>query len=125
MSIKLQKTIRGETKLVYCSKCGTLNPDTAINCSNCGAPLPSAENKFYSRYERRRYYREQYGYGHRGSGIGLLIAGLFIVLIGVAALSGFTAFWNYFWPIVLVLIGVWVLALGLRHNRRYRQAPPP
>ena len=24
--------------MVYCTKCGTLNPDTAINCSNCGTP---------------------------------------------------------------------------------------
>ena len=25
--------------MVYCSKCGIKNPDNAINCSKCGAPL--------------------------------------------------------------------------------------
>ena len=34
-----------------------------------------------------------------------LIAGLFIIIIGIAALTGFALFWTYFWPIVLVLIG--------------------
>ena len=48
-----------------------------------------------------------------GGGIGLLIIGLFIILIGLAAFAGFTAFWNYFWPIVLVLVGIWILVLGL------------
>ena len=57
----------------------------------------------------------------RGGGIGLLIAGLFIILIGLAAFAGFTAFWNYFWPIVIILVGVWILVLGLRRNRRHDQ----
>ena len=111
--------------MVYCTKCGTLNPDSATNCSNCGAPLSGPENRPYSGYERQRYYRENYGYSRRGGGVGLLIAGLFIILIGLAAFAGFTAFWNYFWPIVLILVGVWILVLGLRRNRRYNQTPPP
>ncbi|HEX7482685.1 MAG TPA: zinc ribbon domain-containing protein [Candidatus Bathyarchaeia archaeon] len=111
--------------MVYCTKCGTLNPDTAINCSNCGAPLFATESRPYSRYERRRYYRENYGYSRgSGGGIGLPIIGLFIILIGLAAFAGFTAFWNYFWPIVLVLVGVWILVLGLRHNRRHNSTSP-
>jgi len=111
--------------MVYCSRCGTLNTDTTMTCSNCGAPLSGSENRPYSRIERRRYYRENYGYSRGGGGIGLLIIGLFIILIGIAALAGFTAFWNYFWPIVLVLVGIWILILGLRYNRRYNQTPPP
>ena len=71
--------------MVYCTKCGTLNPDTATACSNCGAPL-SVENRPYTRYDRRRYYEEGYGYRRRGNGLGLLIAGLFILLLGLAAL---------------------------------------
>jgi fatty acid desaturase len=111
--------------LVYCSRCGTLNPDTIITCSNCGAPLSVSENRSYSRFERRKYYRENYGSSRGGGGIGLLIIGLFIILMGLAAFAGFTAFWNYFWPIVLVLVGVWILVIGLRHNRRYNQSTTP
>ena len=111
--------------MVYCSKCGTLNPDIALNCSNCGAPLFAPENRPFSRYERRRYYRANYGYSQGGGGgIGLLLIGLFIILVGLAAFGGFTAFWNYFWPILLVMVGVWILALALRRNRRYNQTPP-
>ena len=110
--------------MVYCTKCGTLNPDGSNNCSNCGSPL-SVENKPYTRYERRRHYEEGYGYRHRGNGVGLLIAGLFILLLGLAALSGsLSVFWQYFWPVVLVLIGVWLLLWGLRRNRRHSQTPP-
>ncbi|MCL5876274.1 MAG: hypothetical protein M1540_00480 [Candidatus Bathyarchaeota archaeon] len=110
--------------MVYCTRCGTLNPDANNNCSNCGAPLIAAEQtaRPYT-YEHQRNV-EGYRRSHGGSGIGLLIAGLFIVIIGVAALTGFTAFWAYFWPIMLILIGLWVLLLGLRRNRRYRQPPP-
>ena len=115
-----------ENKMVYCTRCGTQNPDTALNCSNCGAPLVAPEARPYTRHEWRRYYEDQYGYRyrHHGSGIGLLIAGLFIILIGLAAIFNFSMFWNYFWPLVLVLIGVWLLMWGLRRNRRYNQAPP-
>ena len=74
--------------MVYCAKCGTLNPDTATACSNCGPPLLIAENRPYSRYERRRYYEEQYDYRYRGNGIGLVIAGLFVLILGIAGLLG-------------------------------------
>lgn len=106
--------------MVYCTKCGTLNPDTAVNCSNCGAPLYANENRPYSRFERRRYYEEQYGYHHRGNGFGLLIAGLFVLVLGLAAIFGsISLFFRYFWPVVLILIGLWLLLWGLRRNRRY------
>lgn len=128
LSTHQHKSIHKEKiHLVYCTKCGTQNPDTAINCSNCGAPLYSGEARPYNQpYEHRRTYNYQYRYQrHGGEGIGLLIAGLFILIIGLAALTGFTMFWTYFWPLVIILIGVWIIILGLRRNRRYRQAPPP
>ncbi len=125
MSLMPLKGILRRNSLVYCSRCGTLNPDTSTNCSNCGAPLAPVENRPFSRYERRRYYQEQYGYRHQGNGIGLLIAGLFILVLGLAALTGsWAVFWQYFWPIVLILIGVWLLSWGLRRNRRNSQTPP-
>lgn len=112
--------------MVYCTKCGTQNPDTATNCSNCGAPLYSGEARPYTPpYEQWRH--RDYEYRHRrhgGEGFGMLIAGLFIIIIGLAALTGFTLFWVYFWPLVIILIGVWIIFVGLRRNRRYRQPPP-
>jgi hypothetical protein len=123
----LSKVLARRNRLVYCTRCGTLNPDTNINCSNCGAPLYGAgvEYRPYSRREYRHYYDDRYQRHHRGGGFGLLIAGIFIIIIGLAALTGFTAFWSYFWPLVLVLIGLWILLIGLRRNRRYRQPSPP
>jgi hypothetical protein len=111
--------------MVYCTRCGTQNLDTAANCSNCGAPLlgAGAESRPYTRHEYRQYYAGEYSNRHHGSGFGLLIAGLFIIIFGLAVLLKFDI-WSYFWPIILVLIGVWILMLGLRRNRRYRQAPP-
>ena len=111
--------------MVYCIRCGTLNSDSDTNCSNCGAPLVTerTQNAPYTRYEYRRY-NDRYRH-HGGGGLGLLIVGVFIVIIGIAALVGFTTFWSYFWPIVLILIGLWVLILGLRRNRRFRQASSP
>lgn len=113
--------------MVYCTRCGNQNPDSANSCANCGAPLfgAGAESRHYSRREYRHYYGNVYHRKHNSSGIGLLIAGLFIIVIGLAALTGFSAFWNYFWPIVLVLLGVWILLLGLRRNRRYSQSTLP
>ena len=112
--------------MVYCSRCGTLNPDTATNCSNCGAPLSTANAQhppYDWRDQRRQYYRERYGYyRHGGSGIGLLIGGIIILLLALGFFYG--VFWQYFWPAILVVIGVWLIALFLIRNRRYRQPPP-
>jgi uncharacterized membrane protein YvbJ len=112
--------------MVYCTRCGTVNPDTATTCSNCGAPLitDKTQNRQYTRHEWRGGYDSGYYNRRHGSGIGLLIAGLFIIIIGLAVLTGFSMFWTYFWPIVLVLIGVWILLIGLRRNRRFSQSPP-
>jgi hypothetical protein len=117
--------ITGETILVYCTKCGTLNPDEATNCSNCGAPLYKAENQPNIWQEKRHRHYDEYGnrYRHEGNGIGLLIAGLFIILIGLAALTGFSFIWNIFWPLVLTLLGIWLIIWGIRRTRKYRQPP--
>ncbi len=109
----------GDFKLVYCTRCGTLNSDSAGTCQNCGAPLVmEPASRPYAYHEHHRHYEDR-EHHHGGAGIGLLIAGLFIVLIGVAAFAGISI-WEFIWPLILIVIGIWVLTLGLRRNRRYR-----
>jgi ribosomal protein L40E len=117
-----------KTHLVYCSKCGTLNPESAVNCSNCGSPLYKAssnEAPYYGHEQWRRYYEEGYNNRHRGSGIWLLIVGLIVVLFALALFFQMASlFWQYFWPVVFLLIGLWIITLGLRHRRKYSPSSP-
>lgn len=107
-------------KMVYCSKCGTQNADTANNCTNCGASLQSSyganPNEWHST-------RQHYHYDHhqrRNGGIGLLIAGLIIVILGVSLLyDSFGLFITYFWPIIMVVLGIWLLIRALRWSQRH------
>jgi uncharacterized membrane protein YvbJ len=66
--------------MVYCTKCGTKNPDDAEVCSQCGASL------YPVRHERERYYRryeqECFGIPRGGAIVGLAI-GAIIVLAGL------------------------------------------
>ena len=107
--------------MVYCSKCGTQNPDTAVNCSNCGVSLLGAnpQDRQYSVHQHRHYDRES---SKRSGGIGLLIAGIVVLILGLSLLyGGFGLFLAYFWPILLVVLGIWLLMRGLMWSqRRYR-----
>ncbi|XHH09801.1 MAG: zinc-ribbon domain-containing protein [Candidatus Bathyarchaeia archaeon] len=112
--------------MVYCTKCGTQNPDTATNCSNCGASLktsyganPQDWQNYRLHRESRHYDRE---YSKRNGGIGLLIAGIIVLILGLTLLTGnFGLFLMYFWPIILVVLGIWLLIRGLIwSHRRYR-----
>jgi Flp pilus assembly protein TadB len=114
--------------MVYCSRCGTLNAGDAAVCKNCGAPLqPTAQPNYGAYYRQRHYYRDDH-YGHRGSGMGALFAGIVIILIGsvllFSELYGVPINWSAWWAIVIVLVGLWLLFVAFRRNRRYR-APPP
>ena len=55
--------------MVYCTKCGTQNPDDAVNCSNCGAPLRETPNREYRRYR----YEEDMCFGGRSHIWGIII----------------------------------------------------
>ncbi len=97
--------------MVYCTKCGTQNPDDAKNCSNCGAPLqPGA----YSEYRRPRY-QEDMCFGRSGYLWGVFI-GLFIVLIGVSSLYGGNI-WDRLWPLFIVLVGLAILLNAIFRRR--------
>lgn len=104
--------------MVYCTRCGTQNPDNAANCSNCGAPLYSAnaDNRPYTRHDH--HYDDRNGY-HRGNTIAGLIIGIIILLIGfsflVNELYGISLPW---WPIIVIIIGIFLIARWFMWNRR-------
>jgi hypothetical protein len=112
--------------LVYCSKCGTQNPDNAKNCSNCGAPLysvgqpyPGSDQEHYKRVEG-----ECFGLPNGGMIAGVVF-GLIVIILGLGLFlqaSGYIGdFWNIFWPMILVILGILILLGGLfGRRRRYR-----
>jgi tetrahydromethanopterin S-methyltransferase subunit E len=104
--------------LVFCTKCGTNNVDTASVCVNCGAPLFGASDKRTPRVTR---YDREYGYHRRGRPLVGIFIGLIIILAGfgllLSELYGIDLPWG---PIILILIGVFILVrlLLVRSRRR-------
>ena len=66
--------------MVYCTKCGTKNPDDAKVCSKCGASLnPVREER---EHYRRRHEAECFGIPRGGTIVAIAI-GTIIVLAGL------------------------------------------
>jgi hypothetical protein len=110
--------------LVYCSKCGTQNPDDAKVCSNCGAPIYTVGQKYPG--SEQEHYRKVEGecFGLPNGGmIAGVIFGLIIIFLGVGLYlqaSGVVGnFWNLFWPFILVIFGILILLGALYRRRRY------
>jgi zinc-ribbon domain len=109
--------------MVYCTKCGTQNRDDANNCTNCGAPLynvgkpyPGSDREHYKRVEN-----ECFGLPNGGA-IAALVFGIIIILAGLSLYLQTIDISFPFWPIVLVIFGVLILAGGL-YSRQRRQNP--
>jgi uncharacterized membrane protein YvbJ len=105
--------------MVYCTKCGTKNPDDASVCSQCGAPLYAVTAEPYRRMEH-----ECFGLPGGGAIFGIAI-GLIILIAGII----------YFlqqvqpnlipsnldvWPFVAIIFGVLIVAGALYGLRRRR-----
>jgi uncharacterized membrane protein YvbJ len=105
--------------MVYCTKCGTNNADDATVCVNCGASLYGASGEGRLQVRHVRYERE-YGF-HRSRPIVGIFIGLIIILVGfsllVAELYRIDIPWG---PIIMILIGVFVLVrlFQVRSRRR-------
>jgi len=104
--------------VVYCTKCGTQNADTATNCSNCGAPLYTVGQQYpgSDREHYRRVEKECFGLPNGGM-IASLVFGTIIVLVGLGLFlqaSGYVVnFGNYIWPLILIIFGLLILAGAL------------
>lgn len=107
--------------MVYCSKCGTRNDDTAKICSNCGVPLytvgeqyPGSEREHYRRVEN-----ECFGLPNGRMIVGLVF-GAILILVGLTMFLQAT--YNIridIWPLILVIVGILIVAGGLYRRRRY------
>ena len=115
--------------MVYCSKCGAKNEDTAKVCAKCGANLVVPQEKsFEKRAEEwgeeigrraeewgeefgRRVEKECFGLPHGGAIVGIIF-GIIIILAGLSWLLGFE-FWENFWPLIVIIFGVLILAGAL------------
>ena len=97
--------------MVYCTKCGTENPDDAEVCKNCGASLTTTTYRPSRRDHRVRHYR-------RNRTVWPLIIGAFLILLGVSSLfQGFYWLnWDRLWPLFLIVVGL--IIVGNAYNRR-------
>jgi uncharacterized membrane protein YvbJ len=109
--------------MVYCTKCGTLNPDDANVCSKCGAPLNAGQEEARP-YWRHRHHRDEY-YGHArtgGGGLATLFIGIIIIVVGLTfLLSQVYAIplnWSSLWAIIIIFVGVWLLIRAFLWRRR-------
>jgi uncharacterized membrane protein YvbJ len=109
--------------MVYCTKCGTKNPDDAKTCSNCGASLYGVGEGRSQTYEPyRRMERECFGIP-RGGTIVFAAIGLIIVLagiIGVLQAADLLSTNISVWPFVLIIFGVLIVIGALYGMSRRR-----
>jgi len=109
--------------MVYCTKCGTKNPDDAKVCTQCGASLyPGAPPT--RRYERHKFEEECFGIPRGGTIVGLAI-GVIILIWGAIWLlqqpgielipPGMSP-----WPFAIIILGILIIIGALYGlSRRY------
>ncbi len=108
--------------MVYCTKCGAQNEDTAVVCVKCGANLQTrpVERQRYEKYEKSEKHEkgrgdECFGLPHGSAIAGIVIGGL-ILLWGIITLAlqqrWITSMPDLGW-LVLIIFGVLIIAGAL------------
>ena len=113
--------------LVYCSKCGTNNVETADYCSKCGTKFKlSKEKDWEKRFEEgaeefgrraeawgesfgKRAEDDCFGLPHGGT-IFALIFGIIIIIAGLLWIAGIS--FNI-WPFFILMVGILIILGGL------------
>jgi len=120
--------------MVYCTKCGTQNPDDAKVCTQCGAPLyavgetgrRSVEDECGGTrrggepYRRMEY--ECFGIPRGGAVVGVAI-GLIILLVGVIWLlqqAKLISSSVSVWPFAIIIFGILIVIGALYGMSRRR-----
>jgi uncharacterized membrane protein YvbJ len=108
----------GEGRMVYCTKCGTKNPDDAKVCSQCGASLYPVKEERERHF--RKYEDECFGIPRGGAIVGLAI-GVIILLAGLIWLLQETKVISpevSVWPFVVIIFGILIVIGALFGMRR-------
>jgi len=111
--------------MVYCTKCGTKNEDTALVCVSCGASLETG-TYVSRRYARRRAEEECFGLPHGGAIVGIAI-GVIILIWGFLWLgqqAGVISSTVEIWPIAVIIFGI-LIVVGALYGLSRRPPPPP
>ena len=109
--------------MVFCSKCGTKNDDSAKYCVKCGQNLNvPTEKRLEKRIEEgaeefgrraeewgenfgKSAEQECFGLPHGGTIFGLVI-GFIIILFGITSLAGVNI---EFWPLIIIIFGILIV----------------
>jgi uncharacterized membrane protein YvbJ len=104
--------------MVYCTKCGTQNPDDATVCVKCGASL-------YAVGEREHYRRmetECFGIPRGGAVVGIAIGAIIVLwgLIVILQQANVLPSNVSVWPIAIIIFGILIVVGALYGLSRRR-----
>ena len=98
--------------MVYCTKCGTKNPDDAKICSQCGASLYAVGEGKTATYEPyRRMEHECFGIPGGGTIVFMAIGAIIVLagIIGILQQQGLLRSDVTVWPFVLMIFGILIV----------------